>query len=102
MQGEKIAIVGENAAGKSTLIKLILGLYKPTTYDIHYSNEKSPINIDNVRISGLFRDYFNYKLLLHTAIALSDIEHIQNDEKLWSTLDQINLKNKFNTLDTVR
>lgn len=29
-QGQHIAIVGENGAGKSTIVKLLLGLYRPT------------------------------------------------------------------------
>ena len=33
-KGEKIAIVGENGAGKSTIIKLITGLFKPTSGQI--------------------------------------------------------------------
>ncbi|SDX04613.1 ABC transporter ATP-binding protein [Paenibacillus sp. CF384] len=34
MPGERIAIVGGNGAGKTTFIKLICGLYKPTTGEI--------------------------------------------------------------------
>ena len=33
--GEKIAIVGVNGAGKSTIVSLILGLYKPTSGNIY-------------------------------------------------------------------
>lgn len=33
-KGEKLAIVGENGAGKSTIIKLITGLFKPTSGQI--------------------------------------------------------------------
>ena len=34
-QGQHIAIVGENGAGKSTFVKLLLGLYKPTTGTVY-------------------------------------------------------------------
>lgn len=34
-KGERIAFVGENGAGKSTMIKLLLGLYEPTAGHIY-------------------------------------------------------------------
>lgn len=36
--GENIAIVGENGAGKTTIIKLLCGLYKPTSGQILINN----------------------------------------------------------------
>ena len=40
-RGEKIAIVGETGAGKSTIAKLILRFYLPTTGQVLYYNEPS-------------------------------------------------------------
>jgi peptide/nickel transport system ATP-binding protein len=36
--GEAIAVVGESGCGKSSLMKTILGLYKPTAGDVIYEN----------------------------------------------------------------
>lgn len=46
-KGEKLAIVGENGAGKSTIVKLISGLYKPTSGQIY--------------INGIKQEEFNYE-----------------------------------------
>lgn len=37
-KGDKIAIIGENGSGKSTIMKLICGLYKPTEGEIFINN----------------------------------------------------------------
>ena len=37
--GQKVAIVGRTGSGKSTLVKLLLGLYTPTEGDIRYDGK---------------------------------------------------------------
>ena len=45
--GEKIAIVGVNGAGKSTIVSLILGLYKPTSGKIYINGiDSESIDLD--------------------------------------------------------
>ncbi|UHA72810.1 ATP-binding cassette domain-containing protein [Paenibacillus sp. 481] len=39
-RGEKIEIVGDNAAGKSTLVKFILGLYPAPVGTLFYNGMK--------------------------------------------------------------
>lgn len=50
--GEKVAIVGRNGAGKSTIAKLILHLYNPSTGNIYIDNKP----IDSLDISDLRRN----------------------------------------------
>lgn len=46
--GEKIAIVGVNGAGKSTIVSLILGLYKPTSGKIYINGiDSETIDLDD-------------------------------------------------------
>jgi len=49
-QGETIAFAGPSGAGKTTMVKLLLGLYKPQTGDILYNGVNArDINIDSLR-----------------------------------------------------
>lgn len=48
--GEKLAIVGETGSGKSTIIKLIIGLLKDYQGEILISNE----NLDNINLNDLY------------------------------------------------
>ena len=51
-RGQKIGIIGPNGGGKTTLIKCILGLLKPTTGEILYhSCPPSPSEIANCQLS---------------------------------------------------
>lgn len=49
MQGEAIAIVGESGCGKSSLMKTILGLHKPTKGEVLYNGQ----NIHDTGTAGM-------------------------------------------------
>ncbi len=58
---QKIAIVGENGAGKTTFIKLLLGIYEPSAGEILVNgiSLKSIRNEDYIKnFSTMFQDYF--------------------------------------------
>ncbi|MCL1936381.1 MAG: ABC transporter ATP-binding protein/permease [Defluviitaleaceae bacterium] len=79
---EKIAIVGENGEGKTTIIKLLLGLFSPDKGEIKI-NRKSIYDWDSSYIFGtVMQDFNKYNLTLRENIAISSISDILNDDKL--------------------
>ncbi len=61
--GKHIAIVGENGAGKSTFIKLLLGLYEPTTGKVFVNGQDlSELTSDSwhKQLSVLQQDFLHY------------------------------------------
>lgn len=60
-KNEKIAIVGENGAGKTTFIKLLLGFYEPSTGEILVNGiDLKTIKFENYikNFSTMFQDFF--------------------------------------------
>lgn len=79
------AIVGENGAGKSTIIKLVAGLYEPTEGTVRISN-MNPYSMSNEDISNelsiVFQDFKNYELSLRDNILFGKVGDISEDLKL--------------------
>ena len=95
------ALVGKNGSGKSTIIKLILKLYKADYGEIHIGN----INIDDISRSQLqdlfsvvFQDFSKYEITVRENVALSDINKIDDDMKIRNCLDSFKLS-KLDNLD---
>ncbi|WP_233120575.1 ABC transporter ATP-binding protein [Boudabousia liubingyangii] len=62
--GENLAIVGLNGCGKSTLIKLLSGLYQPTAGTIMVGGQPATQAAQNASISVMFQDFPRYHLSL--------------------------------------
>lgn len=79
------AIVGENGAGKSTIIKLVAGLYEPTEGFVKISN-MNPYSMSNEDISNelsiVFQDFKNYELSLRDNILFGKAGDIAEDLRL--------------------
>ena len=78
-RGEKIALVGYNGAGKTTIVKLLSGLYHPTKgkilingHDIETLTRESLQRL----ISLVFQDYIMYPLEVAENIAMDTTENV--------------------------
>ena len=63
-KGETVFIVGENGCGKTTLVKLLLGLYPPHSGELLLDGEPvTPACLDDYRqlFSAVFSDYFLFE-----------------------------------------
>lgn len=66
-QGDIVFIVGENGCGKTTLIKLLLGLYAPTEGEIRVNDQPiTALNRDDYRqnFTTIFADYYLFDDLI--------------------------------------
>lgn len=93
---EKVALVGLNGAGKSTIIKLILRLYDPTDGEILVNG----INIKDYDICEyrknfgvVFQDFVNYSFSLRDSIAISDIDKKSDDRKIYYACKAAGIEN---------
>ncbi len=99
--GEKIAIVGENGAGKTTFVKLLMRLYDVTGGSIRYGeHDIREYNTKEYRkkISAVFQDYNIYAATLAENVLLGPVG--ENDrEDIVKALEKADFSKKLNSLE---
>jgi|SRR5690554_3430044 len=97
-----VAIVGANGAGKSTIIKLLCGLYKPNKGRILIDNQNI-YELTNKNISKLFatvfQDYHCYQFSVRENVALGNLKIMNNDSEIRKSLKQFDLEELEPDLD---
>ena len=84
-KGHALALVGENGAGKTTVVKLLTRLYEPTAGKILFNGLEasrfSPRSVQRA-MSIIFQDYGRYQMTARENIAISDLSGLQDDAAL--------------------
>jgi ABC-type multidrug transport system fused ATPase/permease subunit len=102
-KGEKLALVGVNGAGKTTIVKLICGLYRPTHGEIKING----ISTSNYNIfeyyklfSVVFQDHFVLPMTIEENIALKNKSEMSelDVQKVNHIIDQVGLRAKIERL----
>lgn len=89
--GEKIAIVGENGAGKSTFVKLLLGLYKPTEGSISYDGiPLHSLDLPSFRanLSVVMQDFMHYQYTVKDNIGFGETAFLDDEERIASAAEK--------------
>ena len=88
-KGEKCALVGTNGAGKTTFVKLLTGIYRPTMGKILIDG----IELDYQKISNfwkkfscVFQDYNTYAFSIKDNIIFDNIKNIDDMNEIIRTL----------------
>ncbi|HUJ95956.1 MAG TPA: ABC transporter ATP-binding protein [Terriglobales bacterium] len=83
--GERIALIGENGEGKTTIVKLMTRLYDPTEGEILLDGvDLREYDLDDLyaEIGVIFQDFMRYEMTARENIAVGQIEQVNNSERL--------------------
>ncbi len=83
--GERLALIGENGQGKTTIVKLVTRLYDPTEGQILLDGiDLREYDLEDLHreIGVIFQDFMRYEMTARENIAVGRIEEIDNLELL--------------------
>jgi ATP-binding cassette, subfamily B, bacterial len=74
--GAVVAIVGENGAGKTTMVKLLAKMYEPSSGRIFVDQTplaRMPADEWRARLAGAFQDFFRFEFRARQTVGLGDV-----------------------------
>ena len=89
--GERVALVGQNGEGKTTIVKLMTRLYDPAEGQILLDGiDLREYNLEDLHreIGVIFQDFMRYEMTAAENIAVGQIEEIGNLGRLQHAADQ--------------
>lgn len=99
--GSTVALVGVNGAGKSSLVKLLCGLYKPNGGRIRWDGqdlrELSPQSLRE-RISVVFQDYMVWDLSAALNVGIGDVRHLHDRERVVAAARKVDVHRTLSRL----
>jgi ATP-binding cassette subfamily B protein len=90
-RGETVALVGSNGCGKTTLVKLLLGLYAPTEGEIKFMgrpHREYRKNYMTEKIGAFFQDFYLFHLTLGENVGMGNVKEIDNEQMIRTAIDK--------------
>lgn len=92
--GQTVALVGQNGAGKSTIVKLLSRLYEPTSGRILLGGidiRQIDMNVYRQQLAVLFQDFVQYEASLRQNIGFGQIENMNDADGILQTAERAKL-----------
>ncbi len=89
--GERIALIGENGQGKTTVVKLITRLYDPTEGEILLDGvdlREYDLNDLHQEMGVIFQDFMRYDMTVRDNIAVGRVELPHTEEEIAAAADK--------------
>jgi len=89
--GERIALIGQNGQGKTTIVKLITRLYDPTAGRVLLDGvDLRDYNIEDLcrEIGVIFQDFMRYEMTAQENIAVGRIEFLNDMDRIRSAAEK--------------
>lgn len=89
--GERIALIGQNGQGKTTIVKLMTRLYDPTAGRILLDGvDLRDYDIEDIcrEIGVIFQDFMRYEMTARENIAVGRIEFLKDDARIHAAAEK--------------
>src|SRR6185503_5856767 len=89
--GSVVAIVGENGAGKTTMVKLLSKMYEPSSGSILLDDTplaRVPAGEWRARLAGAFQDFFRFEFQARRTVGLGDVPRVDDDAAVRAAVDR--------------
>jgi ATP-binding cassette, subfamily B, bacterial len=89
--GAVVAIVGENGAGKTTMVKLLAKMYEPSSGAILVDDtplSRLPAGDWRGRLAGAFQDFFRFEFRAGHSIGLGDVPRMDHEPSVMGAVDR--------------
>ena len=89
--GAVVAIVGENGAGKTSLVKLLAKMYEPSSGSILVDDTplaRIPADGWRARLAGAFQDFFRFEFRARHSIGFGDVPRMDDDAAVMRSVER--------------
>ena len=89
--GTTVAVVGENGAGKTSLVKLLCRFYEPTDGQLLVDGvdlRRIELPSWRARIAAGFQDFVRFQFSARQAVGVGDLPKIDDDDAVLSAIDR--------------
>jgi ATP-binding cassette subfamily B protein len=89
--GAVVAIVGENGAGKTTMVKLLARMYEPSSGTILIDDAplgRMPADRWRAKLAGAFQDFFRFELIARHSVGVGDVPRMDNEGAVLAAIDR--------------